>query len=421
MLNLAVFVLLVAVFTQLIQDKVKLPASVSTVVVGLMMKYAGFAGVITSHYQFDQIIFILLPILLTLDILHLHWSYVKKHAWSLFFAAGVSVALAVGAGVAISEYMLPDYNLSIAAIVMLMCMVTATDPCSVSAIFSTQKVPKDLKVLVEGESCFNDATALVMFSLALHAETSVEAITIADMGVRACLVVFGAVGIGAIIGWIGLLLMRATKNVYIETCILLLTPFASFAITEHFHFSGILAIIVSVMLTNTVLLNRIRSIEEALAKNAGNIMAIVDKENHEAIQKFIQLLGIFAVTIMFLALADMVDFAQLKKYWKEIVSVFVASTLIRIVVMANFSILSNTIRGMHNISFSWYKVMVFGGVKGCLSLIMLHLIPDTATYKTLFEAIVTGVILLTTFIYPLFLVGTIKFYGDRINPEKAIQ
>jgi len=90
-------------------------------------------------------------------------------------------------------------------------------------------------------------------------------------------------------------------------------------------------------------------------------------------------------------------------------------------VMANFSILSNTIRGMHNISFSWYKVMVFGGVKGCLSLIMLHLIPDTATYKTLFEAIVTGVILLTTFIYPLFLVGTIKFYGDRINPEKATQ
>ena len=44
MLNVAVFVLLVAVFTQLIQDKVKLPASMSTVVVGLMMKYAGFAG-----------------------------------------------------------------------------------------------------------------------------------------------------------------------------------------------------------------------------------------------------------------------------------------------------------------------------------------------------------------------------------------
>lgn len=417
MLNIAVFVLLVAVVTQLIQDKVKIPASISAVIVGLIMKSIGLAGVITTHYQFDQIIFILLPILLTLDVLHLHWEYVKKHAWSLFFAAGVSVAMAVGVGVLISEFMLPNYSLSIAAIIMLMCMVTATDPCSVSAIFSTQSVPKDLKVLVEGESCFNDATALVLFSLALHAETATEAVTLAEMSYRAFLVVFGAIAIGAVIGGLGLLLMRTTKNAYIETCILLLTPFASFAITEHFHFSGILAIIVSVMLSNTVLLNRIQKIEETLEKNAHNVQAIIDRDNHEAIQSFIKLLGIFAVTIMFLALADMVNFSQLKKYWKEIISVFVASTAIRMVVMAKFSALSNMTKYMHNISFSWYKVMVFGGVKGCLSLIMLHLIPDSVGYKPLFEAIVTGVILLTTFIYPVFLIGTLKLYGNKINIE----
>ena len=74
MLNIAVFVLLVAVVTQLIQDKVKIPASISAVIVGLIMKSIGLAGVITTHYQFDQIIFILLPILLTLDVLHLHWE-----------------------------------------------------------------------------------------------------------------------------------------------------------------------------------------------------------------------------------------------------------------------------------------------------------------------------------------------------------
>lgn len=419
MLNVAVFVLLVAVVTQLIQDKVKIPASISAVVVGLIMKSVGVAGVITTHYQFDQIIFILLPILLTLDVLHLHWEYVKKHAWSLFFAAGVSVAMAVGAGVLISEFMLPNYSLSIAGVIMLMCMVTATDPCSVSAIFSTQSVPKDLKVLVEGESCFNDATALVLFSLALHAETATETVTFLDMGYRAFLVVFGAIAIGAVIGWLGLQLMRTTKNAYIETCILLLTPFASFAITEHFHFSGILAIIVSVMLSNTVLLNRMQKIEKALEENTNNIKAIVDRDNHEAIQSFIKLLGIFAVTIMFLALADMVNFVQLKKYWKEIISVFVASTAIRLVVMAKFSALSNMTTYMHDISFSWYKVMVFGGVKGCLSLIMLHLIPDSVSYKPLFEAIVTGVILLTTFIYPIFLIGTLKLYGNKLNVEHS--
>jgi CPA1 family monovalent cation:H+ antiporter len=154
-----------------------------------------------------------------------------------------------------------------------------------------------------------------------------------------------------------------------------------------------------------------------LEKNAHNVQAIIDRDNHEAIQSFIKLLGIFAVTIMFLALADMVNFSQLKKYWKEIISVFVASTAIRMVVMAKFSALSNMTKYMHNISFSWYKVMVFGGVKGCLSLIMLHLIPDSVSYKPLFEAIVTGVILLTTFIYPIFLIGTLKLYGNKLNVE----
>ena len=62
--------------------------------------------------------------------------------------------------------------------------------------------------------------------------------------------------------------------------------------------------------------------------------------------------------------------------------------------------------------------MVFGGVKGCLSLIMLHLIPDSKEYKETFEAIVIGVILLTTFVYPLFLVGTLKWYGERVHHTK---
>ncbi len=419
MLNVAVFVLIVAVIGQLLQEKIKFPLSITAVTLGLVAKAVGFGGVITSGYVFDQIILILLPILLTLDVLHLHWSYIKRHAWSLFYAAGVSVALAIGVGVLISNVMLPDYELSLSAVVLLMCMVTATDPCSVSAIFSTQKVPKDLKVLAEGESCFNDATALIIFSLALYVETSTSPVSVVDMGIKATLVVIGAIVIGGIVGLLGLFLLKLTRNALIETNILLLTAFASFAITEYFHFSGILAIIVSVMLANTIVLKRIDDDEKALGENENNRVAIIDKSNHEAMQKFIQLFGVVGVTVMFLTLADIVRFESISKYWKEILSVFVASTLIRAVVFAKFSLISNRVSKMHNISMPWYKVLVFGGVKGCLSLIMLHFIPDEKAYKGLFEAIVIGVILLTTFVYPIFLVGTIKFYGEGMNASKS--
>lgn len=418
LLNIATFIVLVAIGAQLLQEKVKLPASISAVTVGLALKLLGVGGVITTDYVFDQITLILLPILLTLDVMHLRWQYVKQHGLSLFYAAGISVVLAIAAGVAISEWMLPGYELPMAAVIMLMCMVTATDPCSVSAIFATQKVPKELKILAEGESCGNDATVLVVFSLALFSETSPVAATVTDMSIKAALVVFGALGIGAIVGAAGIWLMKQTRNMLIETLILLGSAYLSFAVTEYFHFSGILAIITSAMLVNTVALKRIDEDEEAIKQGEDPTRAIVDKANHEAMQQFIQFLGVLAVTIMFLSLGDIVDFSAMKKYWKEILAVFVASTLIRAVIMAKFSLLSNRIARMQNLSVSWYKVMVFGGVKGCLSLIMLHLIPDSKVYKETFEAIVVGVILLTTFIYPMLLVGTLKWYGDRVHTNR---
>jgi CPA1 family monovalent cation:H+ antiporter len=294
-------------------------------------------------------------------------------------------------------------------------MVTATDPCSVSAIFSTQKVPKDLKIIAEGESCFNDATALVIFSLALVVEKSTTDISILEMSKIASLVVFGAIAIGILVGLLGLILMKLTKNAYIETSIMLLSAFSSFAIAEHFHFSGILAIIVSVMLANTVVLSRITRDEEIIDSGQAKKSVYVDKANHESLYKFIQLLAMFGVTIMFLTLADSVNFDNLIKYWKEILSVFVISTIIRIIVFAKFAFVSNMFSKMQSISFSWYKILVFGGVKGCLSLIMLHLIPDSMSYKPLFEAIVMGVILLTTFIYPIIMVSVIKVYGDKLK------
>ena len=44
-------------------------------------------------------------------------------------------------------------------------LVAATDPVAVVALFRTLGVPKRLQVLLEGESLFNDGTAIVVFNL----------------------------------------------------------------------------------------------------------------------------------------------------------------------------------------------------------------------------------------------------------------
>ena len=46
-------------------------------------------------------------------------------------------------------------------------LIAATDPVAVVSLFRLLGVPKKLSVLVEGESLFNDGTALVLFNLML--------------------------------------------------------------------------------------------------------------------------------------------------------------------------------------------------------------------------------------------------------------
>ena len=44
-------------------------------------------------------------------------------------------------------------------------LIAATDPVAVVALFRRLGVPRRLQVLLEGESLFNDGTAIVMFNL----------------------------------------------------------------------------------------------------------------------------------------------------------------------------------------------------------------------------------------------------------------
>ena len=118
---------------------------------------------------FDLLIMLTLPLLIAADALKMRWEDIKRHGWSLFLTAGVNVFLAVGAGLLVNQYVLGQYHLTTAAVVVLFSMLVATDHITVSAIFSNVKVPHQLKVLTEGESLFNDAAALIVFSLGVMA------------------------------------------------------------------------------------------------------------------------------------------------------------------------------------------------------------------------------------------------------------
>lgn len=288
-------------------------------------------------------------------------------------------------------------------------------------------VPHKLKVLTEGESLFNDATALIIFSIALVALNKPEEVTASFITIKTLSVVFGAVAIGVVFGFIATIALKLSKEPLVEGSIILLFVYAAFLVAEHFHFSGILAVIVAVVMSNKVV-QQIISNEKAdivLANKSGNFgllkHAITTKDNQEVILKSLDFVAMFAAAALFVSVATIVNFDKLFSYGYEIMAVFIASTVIRGLMMLKFAFVSNNVEKMQIINRRWWGVLTFAGSKGALSILMVHMIPNSFQYKELFENIIIGNILLSTFVYALILAIILKRHKDKFEEELALE
>lgn len=231
---------------------------------------------------------------------------------------------------------------------------------------------------------------------------------------------FGAIIIGLVIGYTAIFALRLSDDAFVEATTLLCAAYVSYLTAEHFHFSGILAIIVALIVANkkiqAFLSKDDTDIDEASDKSNLVMLnyAITNKANHAVIIKTIEFVAMFASAVLFIAIAMMSDYKELLHYWKEIVTIFIASTVIRAVMMIKFAVVSNNVSHMQSINKHWWSVLTFAGSKGALSILMVHMIPNTFEYKVMFENIVIGNILLSTFIYAavlavIFVVNKEKF------------
>ena len=427
-----------------LEDKVKIPSPVG--LIGLSFVFHLIFGdlfMLTGDAEhFAALVILLLPILLIGDSLELKVDDLKEHGLSLFYLAVVAVSFSVITALLIGDSLFGQYNLSTAAIIMLFAMVLATDPVSVVSIFSKFELPHKLKILCEGESLFNDATALIVFVfIGLYALDGGE-ITAGYVAQTSLVVVGGSAVLGVLIGYIGLMAMKTTDNRIAELLILILTGYGAFEISEHFyvllnlfgghshmHLSGILACIFSTVTVHHFLSKAIAYDDMRLEKEEADLeresasektsrsliqtaiqtikATVEERDRHMRTKEDVQLLAIVANTMLFIAMAEMIDMELLLKYKTEIVVMFLATTVIRAAMMAKFAFITNRTDKMTNVNFRWWGVLTFAGIKGGLSIVMLMMIPSSFEHMEMFTAIVIGVIMLSTFIYSFILLAII--------------
>ena len=89
--------------------------------------------------------------------------------------------------------------------------------------------------------------------------------------------------------------------------------------------------------------------------------------------------------------------------------------------MFNFSFISKKSRRIQNINYRWWSILTFAGIKGGLSMIMVHALPESFIYKEMFTQVVMGVILLSIVAYAFALLFIIKRYQNEFVEDMKAQ
>jgi len=419
-------ILSLVVFSDALANRIKIP-SVFILLIGSYVIYTYFkvAVPIDLVAHFDTIILFCIPLIFMGDALHLHFSDIKKHAWSIFYLAVVAVALSITAGASLYHFNIFE-GLTLGAYVSLFAINMATDAVSVQSVLSRFKgIGHDIKVLIEGESLGNDATAVIaFFFIGLPWMMSGE-INIGHAAFDALRVFVVSMGMGLVIGYVFYMLMKLFSDRRGELFAFIIEGYLAYVLAEEMHVSGILTLIVAIIATKAWIdidIESSSSIEKKpksfLRKMRLEHVYATTQDRLDYIYEMAKEFGYIAAVMIFFVLAEMVDFDKLWNYRTEILIMFTVTTLIRAVSMAKFAFFGKSIDSIKRVGVEGWFILTFSGMKGALSIILVHMIPATYEHKALFESVTIGVVVLSIFVYGTVLWTYFTFF--KKDEEKSI-
>ncbi len=230
------------------------------------------------HVKLDPEVFLLLfiPPLLFSD----GWRIPKRELYRLrrpilTLSFGLVLATVVGMGYFV-HWLIPGIPLSVAF--ALGAVLSPTDAVAVSAIAKRMRMPAELLHMLEGESLFNDASGLVALKFAVAA-TLTGTFSLRDASIDLVWMSLGGVAVGAGLAWLFVQLRHVVTRRLPEDAtlhivvLLLLLPFATYAVAERLGVSGILAAVACGITINFADLERSDHVAERMQQqNAWNII-----------------------------------------------------------------------------------------------------------------------------------------------------
>lgn len=376
--------------------RLRVPYTVALVVVGLAL---GSANVVDAPHLTKELLFtVFLPGLLFEAAVHID-SVVFRRMWmaiTLLAIPGVVAAIGITAllltGALRGMGIVPDFTWETALVFA--AIVAATDPVAVTALFRQLHAPIELSVLVEGESLLNDGTSIVFLTLVLAYVAGTPATPFSLAGSFIFVAGGGAlVGIG--VGAIVTLVIRRLDDAMIEITLTTIAAYGSFVLAEDLHVSGVIATVAAGMV-------------------CGNYArASMSDTTHAAVELFWEYVAFALNSVVFLLIGFEVSVSALIASWREIGVAYVAVVVTRAIIVFGGRLVWQPLqrRNRPTPPFAWSAVLVWGGLRGALSMVLALSLAFAFPQRALIVTMTTGVVLLTLLVQGLTMAPLLRRLG----------
>ena len=353
----------------------------------------------------EVILFLFLPALVFESALSLDLRKLLADIRPILFLAvvGVLVSTAI-VGLTVANVS----GMALMVCLLLGAIVSATDPVAVIALFKDLNAPKRLTVLVEGESLFNDATAIVISSILLAMLTMNAGLDIGESLVRFFVVFLGGILVGIVIARPAVWLMGAFRRESIIILTLTVTlPFIAFVVAEHFlHVSGVMAVVAAGL--------TVGSIGRRLVPP--QIFVEVEHAWHQ--------LAFWATSLIFilvgLATPRMLGDQPLA-YIDDVLVLIGVATLARVLIIYVMLPLLTRLGQAQAVSGAYQTIMVWGGLRGAVSLALALIVLEATAVpeeaRAFIAVMVTSFVMFTLLVQATTIHSVMALFGlHKLSP-----
>ena len=397
--------LLIGSVVGIISRHFRVPYTLMLVLVGIGLGFVHFEQFDAFQLNAEVLFTFLLPALLFEAAYHLQFKDFYKNKIPILTLAIPGVLIAVTITAILAKGLIGDTGLrpgfGWAHAALFAAVIAATDPISVLALFKELGVPKRLYLMVEGESLVNDGVAVVVFIIV----ATIFAVDVGHGGGHHSIhgtvdiVLFGlktfvwmagvGVAIGAIAGTIATTVMRQFDDHLVEITLTTVVAYGSFLLAEELHASGVLA-----------------TVSAGIVLGSFGTRFGMTTSTRLAVEDFWEYMAFAANTFVFLLVGLQLEVTALAQDSVPILAGFTAMLVGRAV--AVYGLLPVTWFGAKPVSLNYGHVLVWGGLKGSLSMVLILGVSQDFARSELLVRLVFGVVSASLFVQGLSIKGLLR-------------